>query len=121
MTNKRSFLRAGVLTGLVSVLSFAAPAVHADVRTIETVTGTCHYTAGTVEGGAVAVHPGARQTGIVCNVYENGKHIGGCSGGLNGPTAACIGPVVGVGPPVVCTYAYALYGDDTMVTDEHCE
>lgn len=113
--------RAGVLFGAVPAFVLGATPVQADTaRTIETVTGVCHYNYGTVEGAAVAVPPGATQTGIVCRVYENGIQIGGCAGGLNGPAAACAGPVVGLGPPVVCTYAWAVYPRAT-VYDQHCE
>lgn len=122
MTKIRKLLvRAGTMTGIVSALVLGTSPVQALV-TIETVTGVCRYQAGTVEGVAAAVPPGlsVRQTGIVCNVYEGGRHIGGCSGALPSATAACVGPVVGTGPPTVCTYAYAYYGN-TLVEDAHCE
>lgn len=113
--------RAGVLCGIVPALLLGPSPVRADsTRTIETVTGICRYQGGTVEGAAAAVPPGAEQTGIVCRVYENGVQIGGCGGGLNASVAVCVGPAVGLGAPVVCTYAWAVYRRAT-VYDEHCE
>lgn len=113
--------RAGFVCGVVPALLLGTTPVRADVsRTIETVQGVCHYTAGTVEGAAVSLPP-ASQTGIICRVYENGIQIGGCAGAANAPAAACTGPVVGFGPPVVCTYAWAVYARGTIVYDEHCE
>lgn len=112
--------RAAFMGGVIPALVLASVPVRADVATIETVTGVCHYTAGTVEGAAVSAPP-ARQVGITCNVYENGVHIGGCGGALDAPAAACTGPVVGFGAPVVCTYAWAVYARGTTVYDEHCQ
>lgn len=121
MTAVRRYLgRAGVVFGVVPALVLGTSPVRAGTRTIETVNGICHYTAGTVEGVAVSVPP-ARQTGIVCTVFENGIQIGGCGGAADAPAAACTGPVVGFGPPVVCTKAWAVYARGTIVYDEHCE
>ncbi|HYO60964.1 MAG TPA: hypothetical protein VEU29_03595 [Actinomycetota bacterium] len=120
-TDKRSLRRIAFVAGVVPALVAWAVPVRADVtRVIEKVTGVCHYSAGTVEGAAAAVPPGATQTGIVCNVYENGVHIGGCGGVLNASAAACVGPAVGLGAPVICTYAWAVYPRAT-VEDRHCE
>lgn len=118
----RDYLRrAGFVCGVVPALVLGAGPVRAEgVRTIETVTGVCRYQGGTVEGAAVAVPPGAEQTGIICRVYENGVQIGGCGGVLNSSAAACVGPAVGLGAPVVCTYAWAIYPRAT-VYDQHCE
>lgn len=123
MRNKISRLltRAGIVAGMVPAVVLGATPVQADVtRVIEKVVGQCVYQGGTVEGAAAAVPPGATQTGIICRVYENGVQVGGCGGGLNGPAAACVGPVVSFGPPLVCTYAYAVYPRAT-VYDSHCE
>lgn len=112
--------RAGLVCGIVPALVLGTTPVRADVaRTIETVNGVCHYSAGTVEGAAAAIPPGARQTGIVCRVYENGVQIGGCGGALDASAAVCTGPVVGLSEPVVCTYAWAVYPRAT-VYDEYC-
>ena len=117
-TPKRGLRRLGFVAGLVPALVLGATPVGAS--TIEKVAGVCHYQAGTVEGAAAAVPPGATQTGIICNVYENGVHIGGCGGVVSASAAACVGPAVGLGAPLVCTYAWAVYPRAT-VEYSNCE
>lgn len=119
MKNRARKYALAAASGLVPALLLGAGSVNADVRVIETVTGECVYQGGTVEGAAAAIPPGATQTGITCRVYENGVQVGGCHGGLNGPAAACAGPVTSFGPPIVCTSAYAVYPRAT-VYDNHC-
>ncbi|MDQ3952738.1 MAG: hypothetical protein M3279_07235 [Actinomycetota bacterium] len=122
MTSRRNRVaRAGAVAGLVAAFALGTtPARATAARPIETVTGVCRYQGGTVEGAAVAFNYSAKQTGIVCNVYENGVHIGGCGAVLNATAAACVGPAVGLQAPTVCTYAWAEY-EYTTVYDEHCE
>lgn len=88
---------------------------------VQDVIGTCQFQGATVEGIAVSVPPAARQVAIVCTVYEHGVARGGCGLVLPAPAATCAGPTgVVLGPPTVCTYAWAVFPSGTAY-DEHCD
>lgn len=86
----------------------------------DTVVAECHFSGATIEG--VAAADGVPETtGVVCRVYdERGVQRGGCALFANGPAAACAAPTeVVLGPPRVCTTAYATYSWGTY-REEHC-
>lgn len=74
------------------------------------VTGQCLFQGATIEGAAVFLGL-ADTTGIVCRVYdETGVQRGGCAMFMTGSAAACAAPTdVVLGPPTVCTEAYAIF------------
>lgn len=121
-TIRRFFFRGGTLALVVLAFALGTAPVRANVAApVEGVTGECLFQGATIEGVAVSLPPTAVQTGIVCNVYENGAHRGGCGLILEAPAAACAfatRPVIG--PPTVCTYAFAVFRSGRTVYDEHC-
>ena len=108
------FLRAATMSVLVLATMFVTAPVYAvdavpPPRITNAVRGACFFQGATIEGTALAVGA-ARHTGISCTVYENGAFRGGCGMILNGSSASCASvtqPVIG--PPVVCTYAFAVF------------
>lgn len=121
-TIRRFLFRRSTLVLVVLAFALETAPVRADVPApVETVTGECVFQGATIEGVAVSTPPTAVQTGIVCNVYENGVHRGACGLILEAPAAACAfmtGPVIG--PPRVCTYAFATFRSGRTAYDEHC-
>ena len=84
------------------------------------VTGTCRFQGATIEGAAAGTAPD--QTGIICRVYDaQGVLRGGCGMFVPGAAAACAAPTeVVLGPPTVCTEAYAVYPWGT-IREGYCE
>lgn len=82
--------------------------------------GDCGFQGATIEGFAVSSGV-PEQTGIVCRVYDQHNVLrGGCSVFVPGASASCAAPTeVVLGPPRVCTEAFAVYSWGT-VREEHC-
>lgn len=115
----RTVLRALAVSALACSLILVGPIAQASDPTDEfvppSVVGACVFQGATVEGAASSVFGVSTQTGIFCSVYDQfGTYHGGCGVVLPAPSSACAGPTsVLLGPPIVCTDAFAVFGSRT--------